>query len=395
MKLVWKLLRQHISVPQIVGFFFANLFGMMIILTAYQFYRDILPVFTGEDSFMKADYLIVNKKIGAATTISGRSDTFSQSEIDNFKHQSFVKNIGSFTSTSYKVDAQIGISGKQLLNSEFFFESVPDHFVDVDPGLWHFSVGQKEIPIILPQAYLTMYNFGFAQNHSMPKISDGLIGMIDMTVFIRGNGHEEEFKGKVIGFSNRLNTILVPQSFMNWSNSYFSTEGNQPSNRLIVDVSNPSDEGVTKYIESKNYEVDADKLEVEKTAYFLRLLVSIVLTVGLLITALSFYILMLSIYLLVEKNTDKLKNLLLIGYSTSGISLPYKLLTVSLNALVLILAYIVLVVFRSYYMGILEALFPNIDDGSIIPSILLGLVLFISVSLLNSLAINRKIRKIW
>ena len=55
MKLIWKLLRQHISVPQFVGFFFANLFGMFIVLLGVQFYRDVLPVFTAEDSFMKAD----------------------------------------------------------------------------------------------------------------------------------------------------------------------------------------------------------------------------------------------------------------------------------------------------------------------------------------------------
>ena len=38
MSLVWKLLRQHISVPQFIGFFFANLFGMIIVLLAFQFY---------------------------------------------------------------------------------------------------------------------------------------------------------------------------------------------------------------------------------------------------------------------------------------------------------------------------------------------------------------------
>ena len=32
MKLVWKLLRQHISIPQFAGFFFANLVGTLIIL---------------------------------------------------------------------------------------------------------------------------------------------------------------------------------------------------------------------------------------------------------------------------------------------------------------------------------------------------------------------------
>ena len=81
MSLVWKLLRQHISVPQFIGFFFANLFGMIIVLLAFQFYRDVLPVFTADDSFMKADYLIMSKKIGTASTISGRTNTFNNSDI--------------------------------------------------------------------------------------------------------------------------------------------------------------------------------------------------------------------------------------------------------------------------------------------------------------------------
>ena len=62
MKLVWKLLRQHISWPQFVGFFFANLFGMTIVLLGYQLYCDILPIFTANDSFLKADYLVVSKQ---------------------------------------------------------------------------------------------------------------------------------------------------------------------------------------------------------------------------------------------------------------------------------------------------------------------------------------------
>ncbi|MGN1229555.1 MAG: ABC transporter permease, partial [Prevotella sp.] len=56
MNLVWKLLRQHVSVPQFIGFFFANLCGMLIVLLGFQFYRDVLPVFTQGDSFMGAEY---------------------------------------------------------------------------------------------------------------------------------------------------------------------------------------------------------------------------------------------------------------------------------------------------------------------------------------------------
>ena len=56
MNLVWKLLRQHLSIPQMAGFFFANLFGMIIVLLSVQFYHDVIPVFTAEDSFMRSDF---------------------------------------------------------------------------------------------------------------------------------------------------------------------------------------------------------------------------------------------------------------------------------------------------------------------------------------------------
>ena len=38
--LVWKLLRQHISIGQLAGFFLANLFGMMIVLLSVQLYEE-------------------------------------------------------------------------------------------------------------------------------------------------------------------------------------------------------------------------------------------------------------------------------------------------------------------------------------------------------------------
>ena len=395
MNLVWKLLRQHISIPQFAGFAFANLFGMLIVLFGFQFYQDVLPVFTQQDSFMKADYLIMSKKIGMGNTISGRTNTFSGSEIDDVSSQKFVKKVGKFTSTEYKVDASMGVNGVNVLNSELFFESVPDGFVDVPLKDWKYEPGSKEVPIILPRTYINMYNFGFAQSHSLPKISDGLVGMIDFEIFIQAGGKKEQFKGKVIGFSSRLNTILVPQAFMDWSNHEFAPEDHSDPTRLIVEVGNPADENISQYLDENGYEVETDKLDAEKTTYFLRMMVTMVMVVGLVISILSFYILMLSIYLLVQKNSSKLENLLLIGYSPANVSKPYQLLTMGLNIVVLIVAWVVLFFLRSYYMDFIETLFPDIDEGSMLPAILMGLVLFFIVSVLNIIAIRRKVMKIW
>lgn len=394
MTLVWKLLRQHISVPQFVGFFFANLFGMIIVLLGYQFYRDILPVFTAEDSFMKSDYLIVSKKIGTASTFSGRSNSFTAAEVDDLKSQRFVKHSGRFTSTEYKVDANMGISGQTILSSEIFFESVPDAFVDVPLNDWKYMEGSREVPIILPRSYINMYNFGFAQTHKLPKISEGLMGMIDFRIFIHHNGVQDEYKGRVIGFSNKLNSILVPQAFMDWSNAHYAPDNQSAPTRLLIEVTNPGNDNITKYLDQKGYEVESDKLQAEKTTYFLKMLVSLVMVIGLVISALSFYILMLSIYLLVEKNSTKLQNLLLIGYSTSQVARPYQLLTAALNLAVLFITWGVLYMVRQYYMDIVAALFPQVDNGSMLPSLIMGIALFAMVTSINQIAIRRKVKGI-
>lgn len=396
MTLVWKLLRQHISIPQFAGFFFANLFGMLIVLLGFQFYQDVVPMFTAEDSFMKNDFLIVNKKIGTASTISGRSNTFSNAEIDDFGRQPFVGRIGWFTATAYKADANMSVNGTSVLNNgEINFESIPDVFVDTKKSNWKYRPGDTTVPIILPRIYLTMYNFGFAQSHSLPKISEGLVGMIDFRIFVHGHNKEGRFNGKVIGFSNRLSSILVPQAFMDWSNATYSQGETHEPTRLIMQINNPGDRRFTTYLDRKGYEIENDKLNAEKTTYFLRMMITMVMLVGLVISALSFYMLMLSIYLLVQKNSGKLENLLLIGYKPTEVARPYQLLTIGLNFAVFLMALTILFFVRQVYMDIIEALFPDIEDGSILPALAVGVALFFLVSLSNLVIIRNKIVRIW
>lgn len=107
--LVWKLLRQHISIGQLAGFFLANLFGMMIVLLSVQFYKDVIPVFTEGDSFMKKDFIIATKKISTLGSFAGKSNTFSAEDIADLKKQPFTKTIGAFTPSQFKVSAGLGM----------------------------------------------------------------------------------------------------------------------------------------------------------------------------------------------------------------------------------------------------------------------------------------------
>lgn len=333
---------------------------------------------------------------GVHGSITGQSNTFSKDEIKELEAQPFTRSVGAFTPTLFKVSAGLGMQQAGIrISTDMFFESVPDAFVDVSLDKWHFDEGTQTIPIIIPRNYLNLYNFGFAQSRNLPKLSEGVMGLIQMDINMRGNGRVEQYKGNIVGFSNRLNTILVPQSFMEWANQNFAPEREAQPSRLIVEVKNPTDTAITDYFQQKNYETEGDNLDAGKTTYFLRLITGIVSGVGLFISILSFYILMLSVFLLLQKNTAKLENLLLIGYSPSKVALPYHVLTVGLNLLVLLLAVIGVVWLRSYYTGVLQTLIPQLETGSLLPCILTGSILFIVVSALNILLIRKKVLSIW
>lgn len=395
MNLIWKLLRQHISLSQFAGFFFANLFGMWVVMLGIQFYKDIIPVFTEEDSFINNNFLVVSKHITTVGTLSGRSNAFSSFEIEDVRKQPFCKKVGAFTSSQYKVSAAMSMQGAEPLNTEMFFEAVPDSFVDAAASDWQYKPGDEQVPVILPRTYIALYNFGFAQSRNLPKVSDGLVGMIDMRIFINANGQHAQFKGKVLGFSSRLNTILVPQSFIDWSNSTYEPGKTEDPSRIILEVNNPTDDRIAQYMQQKGYDVEDNKLDAGKTTYFLKVVVSMVMLVGLLVSILSFYILMLSIYLLVQKNTQKLENLLLIGYSPSRVSRPYQLLTLGMNAATLVLAFVLLLLVRNYYMHVIGLIFPSLKSGSLWPALIAGGSIFVLVSIVNIIAIRNKVMHIW
>ncbi|MBR2457525.1 MAG: ABC transporter permease [Bacteroidaceae bacterium] len=394
MKLIWKLLRHHISVAQLAGFFLANLCGMVIVLLGIQFYNDVLPIFTQSDSFLKKDYIVVSKKVSTLGSFLGRSNQFSNVDIEEVKEQPFTESVGPFTSSHFQVSAGLGIEGIQM-STAMFFESVPDEFVDIETDKWRFTPGDGTIPIIIPRNYLNLYNFGFAQSRSLPQISEGLMGTISLDIRIAGKGKRDNYKGRIVGFSNRLNTILVPDAFMKWANTQYAEGKQKGPSRLIIEVNNPTDERIARFFEDKGYETENDKLDNGKAAWFLRIIVGIVLSVGLVISILSLYILMLSIFLLLQKNTYKLENLLLIGYSTRKVAFPYQAMTVLLNGLVLVLSTAIVLLVRHVYSNLMDEMGLPIDTGAPWLAIGAGIVLFLIVSAINTTLIYRKMKSLF
>lgn len=395
-RLLYRLLSRHLNAGQLAGFVLANLCGMTIVLATVQFATDIIPMFTGSDSFMKPGQMVMAKHVSTVRTLTGKAPTFTQKEIADVRHQPFVSDVGTFTPSLFSVVATLGSQKLGVeFSTEMFFEAVPDAFMDVDISRWHWKEGDEEVPIVLPRNYLNLYNFGFASSQGLPALSESLVSMVKIRFILRGSAGRKELTGRVVAFSKKLNTILVPQAFMDEMNTTLSPERKPEPSRLIVTVSNPADERIAEYLSNHSYETEADDAEAARTAHLLRIIISIVLVVGLIISALAFYVLLLSIFLLLQKNTEKIDTLLLIGYSPQAVARPYHLLTISLNTLVLILSVIIVLLLRGYYLPLFGQLYPSYSAASLSPTLLTGVALYLLVTLLNYVAIRRKVMSVW
>ena len=394
--LLWKLLRRHFSATQLAGFFLANFIGLGIVLAGLQFYCDVLPIFTAGDSFMKKEYIVITKHVGMGHAMHGTAPAFGESEIRELAEQDFTQAVGRFTPACFDVYAQIGSSEAGItFGTEMFFESIPDEFIDTDLSNWHYGPDSDTIPVILPKNYLNLYNFGFAGSRGLPAVSEGLVGMITIRFRLRGSHGQWDRPGRVVAFSNRLNTILVPQDFMEQANATLSPDRQAQPARLIIDVENPADENIARYLAENNYETEAGGGDNGRTAYFLRLTVGIVAAVGLLICALSLYILLLSLFLLLQKHTEKIDNLLLIGYRPATVARPFHLLALGLSAGSWLLATAAVLLLRQHYVPELQNVYPAFSPASPLPMVLAGAALFAIMAALNYLAVRRKIMAVW
>ena len=395
MNLLNKLLHKQIAPIQTVGLFLANLLGTTVILSGIQFYFDVAPSLSSKESFMKEEYLIISKHIEPSGSAFGKTYTFSPEEIQEIRQQPFVRKADLFQSSLFSISAGLGMKSTGLyFSTEMFFEAVPDQYIDVDSDKWYFNPDNTEIPIIIPRNYLNLYNFGFAQSQGLPKLSEEMATALQLEIQLQGAGISETKTGRVVGFSNRLNTILVPETFLTWANHRFAPEKTAEPARLIIETEPTDNTALTKFLQTKGYETENGKADQGKTVYFLKLITIIVASIGTIICLLSLFLLLLSLSLLLQEDRFKIKTLLLIGYNVKQIARPYQQTTVTLNSIVLVVAISLTLLLRNFYLKEIKILFPQWNSEGVGMMIIAGLGIWFILSLLNAITIHHKVQKI-
>ncbi len=382
-QLIWKNQKKGVLFFASIGMFI----GMFILFISIQLYFDLINISKNDKDIFNKDYIVINKKVSLLNTVKFLSTGFSENEINSIRNQDFVEKLGVITPNKYKVGAYTdGTKDFPEFYAEMFFESVPDEFMDINNKEWKWNENSSFIPIVIPRDYLKLYNFGFAQSQNLPQISEEIASKAMAEFMIEGRGKKIKMNGKIVGFTDRINSILVPQSFMEWANENLGrTSGSNKPSRLIIVSNDPASPKLAQFLKDNNYEANLQQTKSSRLNTLLQIILNIVLFIGIVIVLLAFIIFVVSFKLMISKASNSIEKLLIIGYHYTT---PAKIF-ISIYAILISAIYLLSITTVYVSKQILAEIFTKIGFST--PSNLSINLIFISIGIVFILFISNSI----
>src|SRR3954469_9461717 len=283
--------------------------ALVLILSAVQLqanYDELLHSKSNQDSI--ANFLVISKKV-TANNIG--NTTLSNEVIADLRKQSFVEAIGALTPSRFKVSAS---GGEHIpFYTELFFESVPDDFLDVQSKDWKWDDNSRFIPMIVPNTFLDMYNFGFATSQSLPQLSQDLVMSLPIQINITRQQGIVHYYARVVGFSDRITSVLVPQQFMDWANAKFGTTQQAQPSRVVIRTNDPGNPKLVDYLRVHALSTDADKTRFSKYREVVNMVVNVSGIIGAVMFLFALLIFTLFIQLTIASSKEDIALLVTLG----------------------------------------------------------------------------------
>ena len=392
MRYLYKILWKDHSRSHLLWAFLGTMAGFVLLLSGIQFYLNIKSVLTENRDLLDPEYIVINKKVNIGQTLGLATTGFSEAEIEEIRNQPFTEEVATFISNMFPVSAYTENERFPDFYTELFFEAVPDEFIDVKSEDWKWEREKSTIPIIIPQDYLNLYNFGFAQSQGLPQIPKGILSMVNIKIRLKGKGRYDDFPGKIVGFSNRINSILVPYDFLSWANDEYGYFKDREPSRIILVSRDPTDPEIIRFIEEKGYDTIREKLKSSRMNIILKFIISFLVLLAAIIIGLAFLVFLLSLQLMISRSAEKIRRLSKLGYHYLEISRPYVVVLSILLLGVTALSVIITALLVSKFSGIASEWSLDIPDtmNSLIWLTAAGLMVILFLSNMAAIFISTK-----
>ncbi len=269
----------------------------------------------GSDS-LGSTYLTISKVVTDASMSQAALNNINSAELNSIKQAPQVQDAGLLCPANFKVAASLGSGGLNIYTL-LFLEAVPDRFIEKLPDTWSWKEGDAVLPIILSRDFLNMYNYIFAPSQGLPLLSESSIKALSFILTVGEGPQQKNFRAQIEGFSDRISSVLVPMSFIEYGNIHFSTLGTNEhsASRVLLKVADPSKKEFADFLTQHHYQTNSELLRFNKVRSIVQMVSYATGVLALLIIGIGALVFLLFIELSLSQAQEKIRLLLTLGYS--------------------------------------------------------------------------------
>jgi hypothetical protein len=288
--------------------------GVLLLLCSIQMYVNIQQLL-GDKAEEKGgyDFISISKTITNETMGKVEKNLFDEAEIKDVKAQPFLEDAAPLLANNFRFQ----LSGGTLMPfmTDFFVESLDNSFIDTVPPSFNWYEGQENLPVIISSDFLELYNI-FAPGYGLPQVSEetALRLQLQLICFFP-NGNREVFRGHIVAFSDRINSILVPKTFLDWANNRYAPGQVLRASRLYIKTKDANDPDFLNFLAAKNYRINKDKTKFGRVKMVLQGVFGGLGIFGLMVVILALMLFSFYLQLMIARSRDSLQLLLTLGYS--------------------------------------------------------------------------------
>lgn len=288
--------------------------GVLLLLVSIQMFINLdqllHKVNTRKNGF---DFISITKKINDEN--QAVKNVFTSEEINELKSKPFVDGVAPLIANEFRVH----VEASGIFGTDLFLETLENEFIDTLPSNFQWQQGQMDVPLIVSSDFLEAYNV-FAPGNGLPQMSAETVERLPITIQCTGKGKQFNFTGHIVAFSDRINSVLVPKSFLDWANENLGETSEHGATRLYIKTKDANNPDFLSYLDQKNYLVNKDKTRLGRTKQTLQAVFSGLGIFGLLVVVMALMLFSFYLQLLIARSKESLQLLLLIGYSPGWLS---------------------------------------------------------------------------
>jgi hypothetical protein len=259
------------------------------------------------------DFISVAKKISFENVGDPEKTFFVQQDVDELKSQPFIDDAAPLLTTQFQLD--ILVPGVFATPTTLYLESLRSDFIDTVPSSFKWHIGNDTVPLIISSQFFEVFN-ALARSNGLFQITPEMAATIPAKIICHGdNDSTQTFEARWSAFSDRINTVLVPEEFLNWANLKFNGKKADHFSRIYIKTKNADDKQLMSFLTGKNYRVNKDKTKLGGAKQALDGIFTGLAVFGLLVVILALMLFSFYLQLVIAKNRESLQLLLTLGYS--------------------------------------------------------------------------------